>query len=309
MRMTPNRRRFLQALGLGAGGLFLPSLAPFGSRARAGGVASPMRLVILFTEHGTVHTNWDMHGGRDPDGQWEYDHTAMAETEFSEALRPLWRHRNKLTSSTACRSPPRSAILRRQPRQGWCSARRRLARETFGTSRQRHHQSLDRVVAQAARLGSASPTSPRPGSASTSTTSAALTARRPAAGGSGCLRESPMAVYNRLFPNSDGTARPTQCGRAGRRDGVSRRHGENLAPRLGTRTGGPSSCDAIRDERRIRLLDGLDCARPPRSRHYRGEVPHAQRKRAHPRLLDLATLAMSRHLAGGHDAVGPVASR
>lgn len=89
-----SRRTFLQAMGLAAGTLFLPSL---GRVAHADTALPPQRLVFFFTQHGTVYDGWSMHQGRDPGGRWSYDLAGLTEAEFSDGLRPLHRHRRKLT--------------------------------------------------------------------------------------------------------------------------------------------------------------------------------------------------------------------
>jgi hypothetical protein len=306
MKMSATRRRFLQALGIGAGGFFLPSLVSRGSRARAGGVEPPMRLVVLFTEHGTPHVNWDMHGGRDPDGTWEYDHTAMLETEFSEALRPLWRHRNKLTVvdglslATAIGDPYGDGHAK-----GWCSALTGgIARETFEDVKSNaNHQSLDQVIVQALRAQDPLLTDLADLAFGVYQYNFHAALYRTPTGGGPVQRvpheESPMAVYDRLFPNGDGTAPPdpVRVAQADVMASVGDMY-ENLAPRLGSedRQKLEQHRDLIRDmERRIRLLDGLDCGAPASVEdYYWGEVPHPQRYDAHTRSFwDLATLALS----------------
>lgn len=87
-----DRRRFLSALGLGAGSLLLPSLGWRSARAQT----MPTRLVFFITPHGTVPGRWNMRqSGRD---QEEYDFAlgGLSDGQFSEILRPLHRHRDKL---------------------------------------------------------------------------------------------------------------------------------------------------------------------------------------------------------------------
>ncbi len=305
-RMTPSRRRFLQALGLGAGGLLLPSAARRGARAQAGpGIEPPMRLVILFTEHGTPHVNWDMHGGRSPDTQWEYDHTGMAEGEFSEALRPLWRHRNKLnvvdglSLATAIADPYGDGHAK-----GWCTALTGgIARETFEDVKSNaFHPSLDQLVASRLRAtepGLTDLTSLEMGVYQYNFHAALY---RQAAGGGPVQRvpheESPGAMFDRLFPNGDGSQPPDPI-RVAQGD-VMASVGDmyqDLAPQLSgdDRLKLEQHRDLIRDmEQRIRLLDSLDCGAPTVEDYYWGQVPHPQRYDAHTRSFwDLATVAMS----------------
>jgi hypothetical protein len=87
-----DRRRFLSALGMTAGSLILPSLPG----RRALGQASPKRVVFFITPHGTVPGRWHMRqAGRDNE-EYDYSLSGLGESEFSEILRPLHRHRDKL---------------------------------------------------------------------------------------------------------------------------------------------------------------------------------------------------------------------
>lgn len=304
-RMSTTRRRFLQALGIGAGGVLLPSLNR-GRRAQAGPPGEPpMRLVILFTEHGTPHVNWDMHGGRDPDGQWEYDHTGMAEAEFSPALRPLWRHRNKLTVvdglslATAIADPYGDGHAK-----GWCSALTGgIARETFEDVKSNAtHPSLDQLVTTALRAqdpGLTDVTSLEMGVYQYNFHAALY---RQAPGGGPVVRvpheESPAALFDRLFPNGDGSTPPdpVRVAQADVMGGLGDMY-DRMAPRLSgeDRLKLEQHRDLIRDmERRIRLLDSIDCGAPAVDDYNWGEVPHPERYDAHTRSFwNLATVAMS----------------
>lgn len=88
-----NRRHFLTGLGLTAGSLFLPSLLP---SAAADESVPPQRLVVVFTQHGTVYDAWRMRPpGMPADGRWTHDLASAAEADFGPALAPLhpWRRR------------------------------------------------------------------------------------------------------------------------------------------------------------------------------------------------------------------------
>jgi hypothetical protein len=302
--LTPTRRRLLQALGLGAAGCFLPSA--WRGRARAGGTPPPpTRLVILFTEHGVPHVNWNMHRGRPPGERWEYDLTGLAEADFSPCLRPLHRHRDKLlvvdglSLATAIGDPYGDDHAK-----GWCSALTGgLARETFQDVKSNAtHESLDQVIVRGLRA--ADPLLTDLASLELGVYQynfhAALY-RRPSGGGA-VQRvphdESPRAVLDRLFPNGDGSQPPDPV-RAAQGD-VMASVGDlyaDLAGRLGgdDRRKLEQHRDLIRDmEQRIRLLDGLDCAPPAVVEHGWGQVPHGQRFLAHTRSFwDLATVALS----------------
>lgn len=88
--MSPSRRNFLTALGLGAGSLVLPSLA---GRARASG-SPPTRLLLFYTAQGTVPDRWQANPAGNPlDQAWVADMAGWSEADFGEILSPLqpWR--------------------------------------------------------------------------------------------------------------------------------------------------------------------------------------------------------------------------
>lgn len=86
-----NRRQLLQALGLTAGSLFLPSLG------LACGTTPVRRILFYITNHGTVYDNWKMRpGGLPEDQDWVADLTTMTQAEFSPILAPLSHHASKL---------------------------------------------------------------------------------------------------------------------------------------------------------------------------------------------------------------------
>ena len=87
-----DRRRFLTGLGLAAGSLMLPSIGGRGALAQS----SPKRLIYYITPHGTVPGRWHMRQpGRDGE-QYDYALGGLGESDFSDILRPLHRHRDKL---------------------------------------------------------------------------------------------------------------------------------------------------------------------------------------------------------------------
>jgi hypothetical protein len=91
-----DRRRFLTAMGLGAGSLYLPSLLGHGARAAAQPPAVPKRVVFFVTPHGMVPPDWHM---RDPGAlasDHEIDLRGLGEGDFSNIFRPLHAIRNKL---------------------------------------------------------------------------------------------------------------------------------------------------------------------------------------------------------------------
>ncbi len=92
-RYILDRRRFLAGLGLGAGSLLLPSLRLGGASAQTG---TPTRLLFFITPHGTVPGRWTMkQSGRDNE-EYDFSLGGLSEGQFSDILRPLHRHREKL---------------------------------------------------------------------------------------------------------------------------------------------------------------------------------------------------------------------
>lgn len=94
--MKFDRRRFLTALGVGAGSLYLPSLAWRAGRSAAQPPSPPKRLAFFITPHGMVPPSWHM---RDPAAlasDHEFDLRGLAESEFSSIFQPLHSLRQKL---------------------------------------------------------------------------------------------------------------------------------------------------------------------------------------------------------------------
>jgi hypothetical protein len=302
--MRIHRRRFLQAAGLGAGSLLLPSLG--GRRgAKAGPVSPPMRLVICFTEHGVVHQNWGMRMGMPDDQRWDYDLTTMTEAEFSPALRPLWRHRNKMTVvdglslATAIADPYGDGHAK-----GWCSALTGgIARETIESVKSNaFHMSMDQVIGKALRQADASLTDLVTLEMGIYQYNFHAAIYGEGAIGAPVVRmpheEQPQGVYDRLFPNGDGTQPPDPI-RVAQPDvlaSVADMY-DSVSGRLSTRDRQKleQHRDLIRDmEARLRHLAMLDCGPPAIQDYYWGEVPHPQRFDAHTNSFwDLMTVAMS----------------
>jgi hypothetical protein len=89
-----NRRDLMRGLGVGASGLFLPSLLC----PRVAQAAAPKRLLLVYSSHGPVYQNWSMRRPNLPDmaQDWEFDLSSTAEADFSTTLRPLYRHRQQI---------------------------------------------------------------------------------------------------------------------------------------------------------------------------------------------------------------------
>ncbi len=92
-----DRRRFMTALGLGAGSLLLPSRFGAGpQRTKAQDPVAPKRILFFITPHGMVPPTWHMRDDAMLGADHELDLTSMSEADFSETFQPLHRHREKL---------------------------------------------------------------------------------------------------------------------------------------------------------------------------------------------------------------------
>ncbi len=86
-----NRRQLLQALGLSAAGLLLPS------RTRAAAPPAARRLLLYVTSHGTVYDRWRLRPGVRGDAEdFELDLGTLAGSGWSPILAPLQAHARKL---------------------------------------------------------------------------------------------------------------------------------------------------------------------------------------------------------------------
>ena len=91
-----NRRRLLQALGLGSSSLFLPSLGrhSFGNT----GDGPPCRIAFVMTYHGILYNEWKMRPGDAPEtGQFDADISGLDPSEFSTILQPLAPFADRMT--------------------------------------------------------------------------------------------------------------------------------------------------------------------------------------------------------------------
>ncbi len=101
------RRRFLQATGLGAGSLFLPSLLGAGllgsGAARAQATAPPKRLIVMFTQHGFVYDAIKMRpgagqsGGVSESADFDIALADVDDAQLSRVLRPLAPFKDRLS--------------------------------------------------------------------------------------------------------------------------------------------------------------------------------------------------------------------
>ena len=283
------RRTFLQAAGLGAGSVLLPSL--YSKRGASAGPAfvPPARLVICFAEHGVVHENWAMRGGRPDDQRWDYDLTTLAEDQFSPSLRPLWRHRNKLTVidglslATAIADPYGDGHAK-----GWCSSLTGgIARETIESVKSNAAKpSIDQMIGKALRAKDPTLTDLVTQEFGIFQYNFHACIYGDGAAGGPVVRmphqEQPQGAFNRMFPNGDGTAPPDPV-RVAQPDVLAEvaTMYDQVAGRLSQqdRHKLEQHRDLVRDmEARLRRLAGINCSAPPNIKdHYWGEVPHPQR--------------------------------
>lgn len=304
--MSLRRRRFLQAAGLGAGSLLLPSLG--GRRnVTAGPVAGAVpRIVFCFAEHGVVRENFIMPRGNPDAGRWDYDLAAVPDAEFSQSLAPLAPFKDNLTVidglsiATGIGDPYGDGHAK-----GWNAALTgAIARETIEDVKSNASKpSLDQVLGKALRgqdplltdlvtqefgiyqynfhsllFGEPSPGAP--------------VVRLP-------HLEQPNGAYNRMFPNGDGTTPPDPrqvaqpdvlASVAGMYDKIQGRLSAADRQKL------TQHRDLVRDmEARLRRLSGLSCGQPPAIKdYYWGQVPHWQRWVDHQKSFwDLTTIALS----------------
>jgi hypothetical protein len=303
--MKPSRRRFLQAAGLGAGSLFLPSLWDRRKGAHAAPGDPPMRLIVCYHQHGVPHVNWDMHMGMSPTTRWEYGLGGLTEQELSACLRPLWRHRNKVTVvdglslATAIADPYGDGHAK-----GWVSSLTGgIARETIEDVKSNAAKpSLDQIIAKALRAQDPSLTdmvSIETGIYEYNFHAALYAELLP---GQPVQRvpheEQPQQLWDRLFPNGDGSTPPDPI-KVAQPDVLASVAGmyDEMSARLSTedRRKLEQHRDLIRDmENRLRRLAGLNCGAPVIQDYYWGEVPHPQRYDAHCNSFwDLMTVALS----------------
>ncbi len=257
MNININRRRLLAASGLLAGSLFLPS-----RRARAQSAAPPKRLVVFFTQHGTVYPNWRMRpAGVSESADFEFDLASAAESELSPILQPMWGMRQKLcvvdgVSMASAEANPignnhdigtRHALTGQLLQGGGAGG-----------------ASIDQIVAGQIRVA---------GRIDSLELAVVGTANGGAvwrgAGQSLPADADPSSVYNRVFPSSFESPTPTADQRIHNAQqsvlDVVKEQYAALAPRLSTadRQKLELHHDLVRDaEARLQTLQSMQCARP-----------------------------------------------
>jgi hypothetical protein len=262
-----SRRSLLRALGLGGvAALALPSL---GRRAHAGVGLPPRRLALFWTTHGTVYDNWRMRpGGLPDDAPWEAPLAGLAETEFSEILRPLWPLRDRmLVADGLCLV---SALGDIQGANGHDMGQAHSLTGAFavqtGATVAGGGPSVDQIVAQAIGQDSPFPSlelgvgwTYGPGSVVYQGANQRLPAEY-----------NPIAAFERLFPAGTMTPTPTDDDhvRAAQASVLDAAAGEfdHVAARLGAEDRARLEIhrDLVRDlEQRIRDRAALVCEVPP----------------------------------------------
>ncbi|MEM9463649.1 MAG: DUF1552 domain-containing protein [Myxococcota bacterium] len=89
-----DRRRFLAAMGLASGSLFLPSLT---RRAVGAPGDPPRRLIVVVSQHGGWMPTWAMNPTNNPtDAVWQQDLSAVDQAQWSPSLVPLYAWRNRM---------------------------------------------------------------------------------------------------------------------------------------------------------------------------------------------------------------------
>lgn len=301
------RRRFLQMAGLGAGSLLLPSLRSpkqGGTVAHAAPGDPPIRMIICMAEHGVVHERWGMRGSRPADQRWNYDLAALTEAEFSDTMKPLYRHRNKLSIIDGLST----AVGIADPygddhAKGWCAALTgAIARETIeGVKSNAAKLSIDQVLGKELRAANPLLTDLVTQEFGVYQYNFHALIYGDGQQGGPVVRlphlEQPLGAYERLFPNGDGTVPPDPI-KVAQPDilaSVAPMY-DQIAGRLSMddRRKLEQHRDLVRDmEARLRHLSSLTCSAPQIDDYYWGEVGHPERFVAHTQsFFDLATAAM-----------------
>jgi hypothetical protein len=267
-----DRRRFLQAMGLGTGSLFLPSLQ---RGAQAVSEAPPPRILFFFSEHGTFYPNWRMRRPDSPESkqaEYEFDLKDLPEDQFSEILRPLHPYRNELlvldglALLTAMADPYGDGHAK-----GWCSSLTgQFARETYdGVKSLASVASIDQKIKEHLRAQDKSLTdltSLEYGIASGGWTFHQLSYGTDTQGTAVKvpMEAEPRKAFDALFGAKDDVNDPVRAARLGVVEQVRAQY-EQMAPRLSgaDRAKLESHRDLISDlHKRIETLQNLECTQP-----------------------------------------------
>lgn len=96
IRTSASRRRFLQAMGLGAAAIGSSGISFGSSVVRAGGTPPPTRVVFFITPHGTVWNHWKMPVAGDAGAFAERAITGLGSGDWPEILAPLAPYQDDL---------------------------------------------------------------------------------------------------------------------------------------------------------------------------------------------------------------------
>lgn len=267
-----DRRRFLQAMGLGTGSLFLPSLL---RGAQADAEAPPPRILFFFAEHGTFYPNWRMRRPDSPESEqaeYEFDLKDLPEDQFSEILRPLYPYRNEmivldgLALLSAMADPYGDGHAK-----GWCaSLTGQFARETYdGVKSLASVASIDQKIKEHLRaqdVALTDLTSLEYGIANWGGTFHQLSYGTDTQGTAVKvpLEVEPKKAFDALFGAKDDMNDPVRAARLGVVEQVRAQY-EQMAPRLSgaDRAKLESHRDLISDlHKRIETLQNLECTQP-----------------------------------------------
>jgi hypothetical protein len=256
------RRRFLVAMGLAGGSLFLPSRP-----GRSQPQAPPKRFVVVFTQHGFVYNALAMRPrGVNVAGNFDASLSALDESEFSRILRPLAPWKNKLTvvdglSLASAEGDVAYNEHEKGTRGALTGAPISIDNGTVSAGGPSIDQVIARRVAQPGRLDSLelAVTGPSSGGAIWRGVNQPLPPDR-----------DPVGAFERLFPPSAGSdladVDRVRAGQASVLDLVADQY-DALLPRLGTadRQKLELHRDLVRAaERRVTELGQVQCTRPER---------------------------------------------
>jgi hypothetical protein len=255
------RRRFLKAMGLLGGSLFLPSRP-----GRAQAQTPPKRFVVIFTQHGFVYNAFRMRpAGVNEAADFDVALTDVADDQFSRILRPLAPFKRKLSvidglSLASAEGDVAFNEHEKGTRGALTGARILQQNGTVSAGGPSIDQIIARQIGQTGRLDSLefAVTGPSNGGAIWRDAGQPLPPDRDAVG-----------AFSRLFPPSVGAelsdADRVRRGQASVLDLVAEQY-DALLPRLGAEDRQKLQLhrDLVRAaERRVVDLNQLQCVRPP----------------------------------------------
>lgn len=251
------RRRLLQALGLGAASLFLPS-----TRARAQ-AAPPKRLVVMFTQHGFVYDSVKMRPpGVSEGADFDVDLGALDDSQLSRVMLPLAGFKDRVSVIDGIAMATAEAdVLFNEHEKGTRHAL--SAKNIIEPGPQSGGPSFDQLIARKIAV-------------SGRLDSLEFAVEGTSSSGSCVFRDAsqvlppdtdPRGAFSRLFPAQSGEtsdADKVRLGQASVLDLVAQQY-EALAPRLSGED--KKKLDLHRElvrgaEARVRALESITCERP-----------------------------------------------